>query len=98
MIVRKEVTEKTAGGIYLAQTDEKKRLGVLATVIAVGEGRVTEHGARVPQNVAPGDKVLISGIAGLSLGEEVRIELGIDDEEFNQYHLVTQTDVIGRIK
>jgi chaperonin GroES len=63
--------EKTAGGILLPDTaKEKPQVG---EVTAVGEGRVTDKGERLPLEVKVGDKVLYAKYAGTELkvaGEE----------------------------
>nr|WP_269446190.1 co-chaperone GroES [Gloeobacter violaceus] len=63
--------EKTAGGILLPDTaKEKPQVG---EVTAVGEGRITDKGDRLPLEVKVGDKVLYAKYAGTELkvaGEE----------------------------
>ena len=52
----------SAGGIYIPDTaKEKPQEGV---VVAVGPGRLSDDGARVPMEVAVGDKVVYSKYAG----------------------------------
>ena len=51
--------EKTETGIILPDTAEKER-PEQGVVVAVGSGRINEHGARVPMEVKEGDRVLFS--------------------------------------
>ncbi len=54
--------EKTAGGIYLPDTaKEKPQEG---EVIAVGPGKVTDNGTKIPLEVKVGDKVLYGKYSG----------------------------------
>lgn len=63
-----EAEEKTAGGIILPDTaKEKPQEG---TVVAVGPGKVSENGAKIPMEVKVGDRVLY----GKYLGTEVTID------------------------
>jgi len=49
---------KTASGIYLPDTaKEKPQEG---RVVAVGSGRITDEGKKVPMNVKVGDRVLFT--------------------------------------
>ena len=57
-----EGAETTKGGIYLPDTaKEKPQEG---EVVAVGPGRVGEDGARIPMELAKGDRVIYSKFAG----------------------------------
>ena len=63
--------EVSKGGIVLPDTaKEKPQEG---KIIAVGPGRVTEDGARIPMEVKKGDTVIYSKYAGT--------EFKLDDEE-----------------
>ena len=54
--------QMSAGGIYIPDTaKEKPQEG---TVVAVGPGRLTDDGNRVPMDVAVGDTVVYSKYAG----------------------------------
>ncbi|MCX7623784.1 MAG: co-chaperone GroES [Thermomicrobium sp.] len=64
--------EVTKSGIVLPDTaKEKPQRG---QVVAVGPGRLTDDGKRLPMEVKVGDEVLFAKYAGT--------ELKIDDEEF----------------
>ena len=59
--------QMSAGGIYIPDTaKEKPQEGV---VIAVGPGRLSDEGARVPMEVAVGDTVVYSKYAGTEYKE-----------------------------
>ena len=59
--------QMTSGGIYIPDTaKEKPQEG---TVVAVGPGRLTDEGSRVPMDVAVGDTVVYSKYAGTEYKE-----------------------------
>ncbi|CAM3872865.1 MULTISPECIES: co-chaperone GroES [Tsukamurella] len=66
-----EAETTTASGLVIPDTaKEKPQTG---TVVAVGEGRVTEAGNRVPTGISEGDTVLFSKYGGTEFvygGEE----------------------------
>ncbi|MEA3506055.1 MAG: co-chaperone GroES [Elusimicrobiota bacterium] len=67
LVKSKEEKEEKKGGIIIPDTaKEKPQEG---TVEAVGEGKLTEEGKRLPMNVKKGDKV----IYGKYSGNEVKI-------------------------
>ncbi len=74
VIRRVEEETKTAGGIVLpGSAAEKPSQG---EILAVGPGRVTEHGEVRPLDVKAGDKVIFGKYAGSSVkidGEELLI-------------------------
>ncbi|CAM9366542.1 unnamed protein product, partial [Sphacelaria rigidula] len=61
---------QTAGGIYLPDSNVGKTNE--GEVIAVGPGRVTESGTKIPVSVSVGDTVLLPEYGGqtLKLGNE----------------------------
>ncbi len=62
IVERIEAQKTTKGGIVLPDSaKEKPREGI---VIAVGEGRLTEDGTRVPVSVKAKDRVIFSSYAG----------------------------------
>lgn len=80
-VQREEVTKS---GIVLPDTaKEKPQRG---EVIAVGSGRVTEDGNRLPMDVQVGDQVLFAKYAGT--------ELKLDDEEFL---ILSEKDILAVI-
>jgi chaperonin GroES len=69
-----EAEEKSAGGILLPDTAKEKPQR--AKVLAVGEGRVSDEGKRIPLTVKVGDEILFGKYAGTEIkwrGEELRI-------------------------
>lgn len=66
-----EAETTTASGLVIPDTaKEKPQTG---TVVAVGEGRVTEQGNRIPTGISEGDTVLYSKYGGTEFkfeGEE----------------------------
>ena len=69
-----EADEKTAGGILLPDTAKEKPQR--ARVVAVGDGRRTDSGNRVPLTVQTGDTILFGKYAGNDIkfdGEEYKI-------------------------
>ncbi len=79
LVKRVEADEKTKGGIILPDTaKEKPREGI---IVAVGNGKMLETGARQPMSVKQKDRVLFSSYAGSEIkldGEELMI-LGEDE-------------------
>jgi chaperonin GroES len=66
-----EEQEKTKGGIIIPDTAKEKP--VEGKIIAVGSGKVTEDGKRIPLQVKEGDRVLFGKYAGTDIkmnGEE----------------------------
>jgi chaperonin GroES len=57
-----EEESMSSGGIYIPDTaKEKPQTG---TVVAVGPGKLTDEGARLPMDVAVGDTVVYSKYSG----------------------------------
>ncbi|MFO8011339.1 MAG: co-chaperone GroES [Dehalococcoidia bacterium] len=76
-VTREEVTK---GGIVLPDTaKEKPQEG---EVVAVGPGRMTEEGKRIPMDVSVGDVVIYAKYAGT--------EWKYDDEE---YLIIRESDI-----
>ncbi|MCP4681701.1 MAG: co-chaperone GroES [Desulfobacterales bacterium] len=72
--------EKTKGGIIIPDTAKEKPAE--GSIVAVGEGKITEDGKKQPLEVKEGDKVLFGKYAGT--------EINIDGEE----HLIMREDDI----
>jgi chaperonin GroES len=69
-----DAEEKSAGGILLPDTAKEKPQR--AKVLAVGAGRLTDEGKRIPLDVKPGDTVLFGKYAGTEVkwnGEDLKI-------------------------
>jgi chaperonin GroES len=85
LVKRFEEKEVKKGGIIIPDTaKEKPQEG---EVIAVGPGKLTDEGKRIPMDVKVGDKILF----GRYSGNEVRI----DDEE---YLIMRESEVLGILK
>ncbi len=81
LVRREEEKETKKGGIIIPDTaKEKPQEG---KVIAVGNGKVTEEGKKIPLDVKAGDKILF----GKYSGSEVKL----DDEE---YLILREEDVL----
>lgn len=79
-IAREEITK---GGIVLPDTaKEKPQEG---EVLAVGPGRMTDEGKRIPMDIQKGDIVLYSKYGGT--------EVKVDDEELI---ILRESDVLAR--
>ncbi len=75
--------EKTKSGIYLPDTaKEKPQEG---EVIAVGPGRMTDEGKRIPVDIAVGDIVIYAKYGGS--------EIKIDDEELV---IMRESDILAK--
>jgi chaperonin GroES len=80
LVVRLDAEEKTQGGIVIPDTaKEKPQTG---RVLAVGKGKVTEEGKRLPLTVKRGDEVLFGRYSGS--------EVNVDGME----HLILREDDI----
>jgi len=69
-----EAEDKSAGGILLPDTAKEKPQR--AVVVAVGEGRLTDKGKRLPLSVRQGDTILFGKYAGTDVkfgGDEFKI-------------------------
>ena len=82
LVRRIEEAETKRGGIIIPDTaKEKPQEG---EVIAVGPGRTTEEGKRIPLDVKKGDRILI----GKYSGTDVKID-------GNEYVILREDDVLG---
>lgn len=69
----------TSGGLLIPEKARDK-LPQIATVLAVGTGRVLKSGAVVPLDVQVGDRVLLDRYHGQSVNDELR-ELIVKHDE-----------------
>jgi chaperonin GroES len=77
-----EAEQTTASGLVIPDTaKEKPQEG---KVLAIGPGRIDDHGNRVPLDVAVGDKVIYSKYGG------TEVKYGGDD-----YLILPARDVLG---
>lgn len=80
-----EETEQMKGGLYIPDTaKEKPQQG---EVMAVGPGKLSEEGKRIPPDVQVGQRVLYGKYSGT--------EVTVDDEEFL---ILRESDVLAVIK
>ena len=82
LVERLEENEVKKGGIIVPDTAKEKPQE--ARVIAVGNGKVTDEGKKIPLDVKTGDKILF----GKYSGSEVKI----DDKE---YLILREEDVLA---
>ncbi len=79
-----EQEQTTKGGIFLPDTaKEKPQEG---EVVAVGPGRVSDDGSRIPMELASGDRVIYSKFAGTEYKDG-------DDE----YLILRESDILAKI-
>jgi chaperonin GroES len=84
LVKRIEEQEVKKGGIIIPDTaKEKPQEG---KVVAVGGGKVTEEGKKIPLDVKVGDRILFGKYSGS--------EVTVDDEE---YLILREEDVLGII-
>lgn len=84
LVKRLDAEEKTVGGIVIPDSArEKPKEG---RIIALGEGPLSDDGARVPFQVKEGDRVLFSSFAGT--------DVNVEGEEFL---IMTEDDVLAVI-
>ena len=80
-----EETEEMRGGLYIPDTaKEKPQQG---TVLAVGPGRVTDEGAKLPMDVKEGDTILYGKYSGT--------EVTVDGDELL---IIRESDVLAIVK
>lgn len=85
VLVEVDVEEsKTAGGILLPDTAQKK--SQKGTVIAIGSGKVLDNGARLPFEVAVGDRVLFAKYSGVDI-----------EEGGKKFLLLSERDILGKL-
>ena len=79
LVQRNDSATQTAGGLYLPETAKEKP--VEGTVLAVGEGRLTEEGKTLPLQVQVGDRIIFGKYSGteIKLDGEERLILREDD-------------------
>ena len=74
MVKRDEEGEEKIGGIIIPDTAKEKPQR--AKVVAVGAGKIDEHGKRIPLDVKSGDRILFGKYSGTEIkidGEEVLV-------------------------
>ena len=79
LVERLESLAKTAGGIVLPDTAKEKPTE--GRVVAVGNGKVSDKGERVPLSVKVGDRVLFGSFAGTTVKEGGKEYLILEEQE-----------------
>ena len=79
-----EDDEVTTSGIYLAPTARDNSPVYRASVLAVGAGRITDRGNRIPMPLNVGDEIYISRYGGLDI-----------EIEGKDYIIVRETDILA---
>ena len=80
-----EDTEEMRGGLYIPDTaKEKPQQG---TVLAVGPGRITDEGAKLPMDIKEGDTILYGKYSGT--------EVTVDGDELL---IIREGDVLAIVK
>jgi chaperonin GroES len=82
LVERVESQEKTAGGIVLPDTAKEKPTE--GRVVAVGRGRLTDEGERIPLSVRAGDRVLFGSFAGTAIRDGAK-----------EYLILEEGDLLG---
>jgi chaperonin GroES len=82
-----EKENKTASGIVLPKKTEAEARKDIATVVAVGSGRILNDGSSLKPVVKPGDKVLFNKYAGTILS--------LDNKE---YLLIRECDLLAILR
>ena len=78
-----EKEEKTKSGIYLPDTaKEKPQEG---EIMAVGPGKMTDEGTRIPMDLKVGDRVIYAKYGGT--------EIKVDDEELM---ILRESDILAK--
>ncbi len=77
-----QAEERTKGGIILPDTAKEKP--VVGQVVAVGPGKVTDDGKKVPPEVKVGDKVLYGKYSGT--------EVNVDGDD---YLIMREADIFA---
>lgn len=82
LVRRVEEAQETKGGIIIP--DSAKEKPAEGEVVAVGNGKLSDDGKRIPLEIKKGDRILFSKYGGT--------EVQIEDEE---YLIMREDDVLG---
>ncbi len=85
VVKRMEQAEQVRGGIIIPDTAKEKPQE--AEVIAVGPGKLSEDGKRLPMDVQTGDRVLV----GKYSGSEIRID-------HQDYVILREDEILAVVK
>jgi chaperonin GroES len=88
VLIKRSTAQTKKGGILLPETaKEKPKEG---TVIAVGPGKMNDEGKLEPTQLTNGNIVLFSSYSGT--------EVKVQDDESNEYLILSEDDILGIIK
>lgn len=93
VVVKRDVAKKqSAGGIFLPDSfsNNKQQTG---TVHSVGPGRYDAEGNLVPINLCAGDRVIITGYAGLEIADPI----GSSGSETEEYIIIREEDILATL-
>lgn len=82
LVRRVEEAQETKGGIIIPDSAKEKQAE--GEVVAVGNGKLSDDGKRIPLEIKKGDRILFSKYGGT--------EVQIEDEE---YLIMREDDVLG---
>ncbi|MDD3580708.1 MAG: co-chaperone GroES [Desulfobacca sp.] len=85
LVKRLEETQVTKGGIYIPDTAKEKPIE--GRIMAVGAGKISDRGERLPLTVKEGDRVLFGKYAGT--------EIKLEGEE---YLMMREEDILAIIE
>jgi chaperonin GroES len=85
LVKRMEETQVTKGGIFIPDTAKEKPIE--GQIVAVGAGKVSDAGTRVPLTVKEGDRVLF----GKYSGSEIKVE-------GEEYLMMREDDILAIIE
>lgn len=85
IIVKRAEQPSKIGSLYVPEVARER--GQEAEVIAVGEGKLLDNGARWPPDVKPGERVLLGKYSG--------VEVTLDEED---YVIIREGDILGIIE
>ncbi|MFP3867426.1 MAG: co-chaperone GroES [Desulfobacteraceae bacterium] len=85
LVKRLEETQVTKGGIFIPDTAKEKPIE--GRIVAVGAGKVSDKGERMPMSVKEGDRILFGKYAGT--------EVKLEGEE---YLMMREDDILAIIE
>ncbi|MBW1918446.1 MAG: co-chaperone GroES [Deltaproteobacteria bacterium] len=85
LVKRLEETQMTKGGIYIPDTAKEKPIE--GRIMAVGAGKISDKGERMPMSVKEGDRILFGKYAGT--------EIKLEGEE---YLMMREDDILAIIE
>ncbi len=85
LVERDEVETVTSAGIYIPESANTEK-PQFATVIAVGDGTLNDDGTRIPLDVNPGDRIILSKWGGTDIKLEGQ-----------EYLIINASDVLAII-